>query len=151
MNYRTAMKLSLLAIALTVCGSGQTTNASGKDDPVLATWRTGTIWWNGRFWRDLSEAEKNVFLFGYSNGVEFVAIASGGSLEGYKKLSKIFWPQTLTGAEVRASLDRFYETPENGPIGIPDAIRMIAKRSEGVGEEAIQKMITDLRAGASKN
>jgi hypothetical protein len=149
MNYRTGMKLSLLAIALTLCGWGQTPNAPEKD-PVVATWQTGQMW-NGRFWRKLNENEKNIFLFGFSSAVEVVTIALTPNFERYKNTSKAFWPRNLTIAEVHSSLDRFYDAAENGPIPISNAIYVIAERAGGTDEESVQKIITDLRAKASKN
>src|ERR1700719_2317862 len=112
MNYRMGMKLSMLSLALTMFGWGQTPNAPGNAS-VVATWQTASVW-NGRFWRTLTEGEKYIFLFGYSTAVGDVTIRTTTDFEHYKGMIKAFWPRSLTVAEVHSSLDRLYDTPENG-------------------------------------
>ena len=143
-------KILLLAITVSAFGLSQAQPSSAKDDSVLSTWRTAQMW-NGRFWRTLTESQKNMFLFGYSNGVDTMSmLAAGRDFEKYKSIQKTFWARNLTVEEVRTSLDRIYDTPENGPIGIPNAIYVISMRSEGADEESIQKEIAELRAREAK-
>jgi hypothetical protein len=148
------MKNAFRAALFFACGAvvlnAQTAAPQSATSEVLSTRKTGGAW-NGRFWKQLSAEEKRVFLFGYSDGVEQVTIAAGaGSFERYKQINKMFWASALTIDEVRSALNVFYETPENSPISISNAIYLISKRSEGASEAELQKEIADLRARATK-
>src|ERR1019366_3925064 len=140
-----AMKQILLCIALAVGASGQT--AAGSAERIAAQQTAGN--WNGRFWRSLDHDGKIVFVLAYGSAVQEVTIAqSGGKLDRYKELIKPFWPTGLTGAEIVLALDRFYDTPENGPITISGAIEVIAQRAYGANDAAIEKTIDELRSKA---
>ena len=149
MRFHISTKIALLNLALVVCAQAQTPPAK-QSDSLIATWKTSGQW-NGRFWRTLSETDKNIFLFGYSNAVDMVTIATSEEFSIQQEKSNLFWPRGLTVAEVRTSLDKIYETPENGPIGICTALYLISKRVMGIDETTIQKMIVDARARATKN
>jgi len=144
------MKQALLCIALAVGAFGQSA-ASSADR--IATYKTGGQY-NGRFWKSLESNEKIVFVFGYKSAVREATIAfAAGDRDRYNKLvevAKIFWPGGLTGAEISSALDHFYETPENGPIIISDALEVVARRLTGEDEGTLQKLISDLRASAGK-
>jgi len=106
--------------------------------------------WNGRYWRTLSTNEKTSFMAGYSNAVESVAaVLIGGDFEHFKRTTAIFLP-SLTIGEITRALDLFYETPENGPIGITNALHVIASRASGTDAATIEQMVNDMRATAAK-
>jgi len=128
---------------------GQSAKPVEKTDSAVSTWRTAG-WWNGRLWKTLSASERITFLAGYSDATRIVATAASPSFERFDKLERDFWPGSLTLAEVCSALDRFYETPENGPISIWDAITVIARRSSGTDEATLQKAINELRAQAGR-
>ena len=52
--------------------------------------------------------------------------------------------------EMKLGLDRFYDTPANGPVSISGALQVIAARGKGASEDVVQKFIVELRAAASK-
>jgi hypothetical protein len=64
--------------------------------------------------------------------------------EAIERLRKQLFPLSLTLDEVAASLDRFYESPEKGPITIASALEVISLRASGADESAVQKIISDL-------
>lgn len=117
MRYLRGSKVYFLATALTVCGWAQDSKSTAQSDPVAA-WKTEGLF-NGRFWRAAESQHKSTFLMGYRDAVMVAAtIAYQSSFEGFDKLTKVCWPDKLTIGEVQSALDRFYEIPENGPIGI---------------------------------
>jgi hypothetical protein len=85
-------------------------------------------------------------MLGYEDAVRHVTTAVA-IVDNPKFLDmlKLAVPEHLTGAEVQSALDRFYNTPENGPIGIPYALMVVSMRSSGADDAAIQKLITELR------
>lgn len=147
MNYRTWPRLLLLVLSLGVCGPAQ--DSIKESDPSTATLKTAGSW-NGRFWRTLTEDQKITFLLGYSEGVLVAAMAESSDFEHYRKVSDRLWPRALTVREVRDSLDQIYATPENGPIGLPNAVFIVVQRTNGVDEQTLQKKLADMRASASK-
>ena len=66
------------------------------------------------------------------------------------KIHDEWWPQQLTFNENAQALDRFYDQPENRMIAIVDALKVVAARSKGASEDAVQAMISGFRALASK-
>jgi len=137
------LTVGLVAMAVTAGAFGQhVAPPKNENESLLKT--AGSF--NGRFWRTCSETEKDIFLFGYSDGLDMIAIATSSDYSKYKIVRKKYWADSLTASEVRAALDRFYDTPENGPIAISNAIVAIARRSEGLDEESVQKLIYNLRA-----
>jgi hypothetical protein len=138
------MKTCLLVVALAVCGLGQntTTNQLG----------------NGRLWKAIAgEAPKTAYLAGYLNGITFALGSTpptkGQSLEenlkSINELRSRLFPFGLTVNEVKTALDRFYDTPENLPIPIANALTIISGRASGIDEPTLQQMIANLRRDAS--
>jgi len=117
---------------------------------LSATWQTGVGFWNGRFWKTLDDSQKRIFLFGYANGSHFAVFKTTTTFPEYKRFHETLWPTILTYDETKAALDRFYETPENGPVSISDALQVTAARAKGTAEDVVQKFILELRAAASK-
>jgi hypothetical protein len=148
MNYH-LLKALILAATITTYGLGQSASHA-PNDSVVSTWKTAGMF-NGRFWKTLNADQKAMFLFGYSNGVEAVTIATSTSFDNYKETNSRFWARALTVAEVQSALDTFYAVPENGPIALARAVYVISQRSEGKDEAELQKIVTDLRARATKN
>ena len=140
------MKRTILCIALAVSAAGQ----SPRTNPdITATWKTAGMW-NGRFWKNLaivSEDAQSSFVLGYAAAVEDTVIGMGVSLNAdYKPIIKLLIPSKLTPGEIITALNRFYDTPENGPITIPGAMKIIAQRANGADDATIQKAIADQRA-----
>jgi hypothetical protein len=106
--------------------------------------------WNGRFWRNLAlvgEDAQSAFVLGYVAGVQDTTLGIGVSLNfDYKAMTKIFIPTSMTTGELITALNRFYEPPENGPITIPAAMKIITQRASGADDATIQKAIADQRA-----
>jgi hypothetical protein len=102
--------------------------------------------WNGRFWTTLDTSGKVMFLNGYLEALVMVSRnAAKGSPETIA--TAVYWPSNLNAGEVRESLDRIYDTPENRPIPISDIVSLpISMRAAGADEQAVQKKIADLRA-----
>lgn len=144
MNVRKGTRIILLALAVLSCGAWA--QDAKTADTESATWKTAGQW-NGRFWRTLDSDRKIIFLLAYSNAVDQVTILmTEGNFDRFLTASKKFWPKGLTIKEIQNSLDRFYDTPENGPIGIPNVLMfVIAERLSGTDEATIQKKVIDLR------
>jgi hypothetical protein len=106
---------------------------------------------NGRFWKSLNHRKKSVFISGYFSATDYIMLLTNKDYQTYKKVSQSFCPPSLNVGEVDIALDRFYETPENTPIPIPQAIWVISERTSGADEAAVQKEITDLRKLATKD
>jgi hypothetical protein len=88
---------------------------------------------------------------GYMDGVNnaLIVVFAGSDLQLYEK-AKAAWVPPLTAEEIASSLDRIYETPENRPIAIVNAMFAVCKRAAGTTESEVQRSIEDLRARAAK-
>ncbi len=152
LEYNGPMKLLALAVMLSALGWAQgAPSARGPSAEVLSTWRTGGSL-NGRFWREAGASQKRLFLLGYYDGVSHLCtLGSDGDFERYKQTMKAVWAVNLTIREVGAGLDAFYETAENSPIAIANAIHIVSLRSEGTDETILQKQIAELRARATQH
>jgi hypothetical protein len=145
------MKISLLLIFLTVCGWGQSSSVRTEGSNRLLT----DGFSNGRAWNamavnnKLTIDEKLEFLMGFREAAS-VVIITVVKPELYDEVFKDFWPSSLTNREIIDALNRFYDTPENRPISIANALTVVAKRAAGVDETTIQKLIEDLRADTGK-
>jgi hypothetical protein len=132
------MKTLLLVIAFALCALGQD----------AAT--TNTMF-NGRAWKGMTKSERKPFLVGYINGVIYGSICAlsdgqpvtAARVDSLDRLKKQLFPSTMTLDEILASLDRFYDPPENAPIAIPSALEIISTRASGVDESTIQKLISN--------
>ena len=148
------MKLYRCSVALMIgssCwGQGTANLPAQSQSETSKTWQTGIGMWNGRFWKTLADNQKLIFVFGYSNGANFVVLKTTTNFPDYKEASATLWPSTLTYEEIKLALDRFYDTPENGPVSISGALQVIAARAKGTSEDLIQKFVVELRAAASK-
>ena len=59
-----------------------------------------------------------------------------GSVEAnidYTPAIKLIYPPAMTYAEVTTALNRFYDVPENGPITVNGALKLIAQKSVRCG------------------
>jgi len=121
---------------------------------LKATWKTKGGW-NGRFWRSFKSEQKMAFLFGFGEAALLVstgcvAVSSSPGIENTIKVANLFWPTGLTFDEIRESLDRLYDVPENRQIAISDGLNVISQRATGTSEEDLRASIEKLRAAASK-
>lgn len=109
---------------------------------------------NGRWWKGNSSAENLGFIVGYLDGVKVALVTEHrgetGAAETIDAGSRRLWPFALTYGEVSEALDRFYGTPENGPISIGQALAIISERSQGVAESKIDSDIQWMRKQASE-
>ena len=137
--------LSALSILAQVM-SAQTGAAQG---------RTGGFC-NGRFWNVLDEQTKIAWIEAYSNGVTYALLSTtiarsatpADSAAVSARIESIF--PRLTWGEVRKALDHFYDAPENGPIPVPEAIRVLSMRVAGIPQVEIDKRVTYMRQVAIK-
>ena len=105
--------------------------------------------YNGRLWKSLDENAKGAFLMGYVNATDVVAIiATKGSQSS--KFSSFFWPSSLTGIEIRDALDKYYTAPEKAAVPITEALMDIARLSERLNAETVQKLLSDPCGTSSK-
>ncbi len=134
------MKQIVLCIALAVGAFGQTAASTAETTG-------GSL--NGRFWRSMTvdQDQKIVFVLGYSTAIQYAVTGMSSLLKvNNQTLLDSLFPSRLTGAELVSALDRFYDTPENGPITINAAVKLIAQRVSGADEATIQKAIADARS-----
>jgi len=143
------MRRFLLCLLLAFNATGQSVPNGNAD--ITATWRTGSDW-NGRFWKSLaSDGEKNAFVMGYTNAVHDTLFGIAASLKAdYSPVLKLLIPASLTVAETVTALNRFYDVPENGPIAVAGAMKVIAQRVSGADDATIQKATADLRSASTK-
>ena len=137
----------MLLITLALCGFSQTptTRQNGSAAPL----KNASNQWNGRLWKSFNENEKTAFLMAYVNAIDIVTIiATKGNKES--KFSTMFWPGSLTGTEVMAALDKFFDPPENAPTAIVDALMTIAGRSEKISRASIESIVEDPCGTTSK-
>jgi hypothetical protein len=140
--------IGLLGLMILTCGaqSPPQPTTDTTNEPVTKT--SGR--YNGRFWRILNEDAKTGFPFGYAEATDLQMVLTAPDVESLKKFKPLFWPPRLTFEEIRASLDRFYDVPENRPISISDALEVVSKRVTGASEQDLEVYITKLRAKSSK-
>lgn len=131
------MKTILLVIAFAVCGWGQNPSAAPTSTKGF---------YNGRFWKSLDVSSKLMFLAGYNNGATLASTFAAADFASFQRVTKQVLPSTLSGYEVSAALDRFYDTPENAPIAIAWALTVISDKASGADDASIQKSIERLRA-----
>lgn len=96
---------------------------------------------DGRFWQHLTTppGTKFSYILGISEGVTFV-----GSL--FQR--NVYFPNSLSSDEFIKAIDKFYDQPENLPIPIMQAMRMVTARVNGADPVAIEKEIATLRRDA---
>jgi hypothetical protein len=136
-----------LLVAGFCCAQSPPTSAADRAS-TIASWKTKGNW-NGRFWRSFDAEGQGAFLFGFGEAADLIVSITSGNYENYKRDLPLFWPP-LTHEEIRVSLDRFYDTPENRPITIINALSVVSKRATGSSEDDIQAYVAKLRAAASK-
>jgi hypothetical protein len=134
------MKQIILCIALASVMHGQSAHPEWETNGLL----------NGRFWKAQSDTMKGGFVLGYATGAYDAAllIYARAGQDG-KPLLKELFPPGMTAEEVATALDRFYATPENIPVIVNAAIKIIAQRASGVDETTIQRAIANARRAAS--
>ncbi|HEV1284936.1 MAG TPA: hypothetical protein VNU44_06480 [Bryobacteraceae bacterium] len=82
---------------------------------------------------------KIIYLSGLMEGIVFVA--------GLPQ-HNVYYPASLRVEEFIKAIDRFYNQPENLPIPIMQAMRMVTARANGSDPAAIEKEIATLRRDA---
>jgi hypothetical protein len=134
------MKQILLYIALASVLYAQSAHPEWETNGLL----------NGRFWKAQSESTKSGFVLGYATGAYDAAglIYARAGQDGKPILKELF-PPGMDSEEVALALDRFYATPENVPVVINAAIKIIAKRASGADEASVQQSIANARRSAS--
>jgi len=91
---------------------------------------------------------KTGFLLGYEQAFAYRSAMDGMELSKFEELKKRFWP-TLTLNEIESALDRFYDTPENGPVQITDALRVVAAKANGGSADEIEQLAEESRKSAA--
>jgi len=144
------MRKFVVVVALwTLSTAGQVSYGEQSDS---ASARTGGFC-NGRFWNVLDEQTKLAWVEAYSNGVTYAVLTTAVTERGADpsrdqaavaaKIQSIF--PSLTWGEVRKALDRFCDSPENGPIPVPEAVRVLSMKVAGVPQAEIDKRIAHAR------
>jgi len=118
---------------------------------------------NGRFWESLSDANKTFFIVGYSEAANTArilpflgtAVAKGGKVDyqGNKLLRntiELLFPENVIFADVIKGLDRLYAEPENLPLAISSAMRVLAMKFRSDKAEDIDAELRRLRILATK-
>jgi len=119
---------------------------------------------NGRFWRAQSLEGKVSWLFGYHSGLLEAALVSATynnpdaasptlAADGTKlqaQITRISIPSGLTYTEIAKALDRVYDTPENLPIDVPDALRIVLMKATGVSPSKIEEQTSQYRKSAAQ-
>jgi len=103
---RTMKRAMVLTAALLSAAMLLPGQSDGNDQ-----WRTLLTWGvaNGRYWNQLLPVQKVHYVQGFMDGV-----AMAQSIDSAVNAPKSI-PYGLTNGEIIKSLDRFFDTPENGP------------------------------------
>lgn len=89
--------------------------------------------------------DKDTYLLAYSDANNYAVAASTVGFEEFKKRRALLFPTGMTLAEISTSLDRFFDTPENGVIPIAWGLEAISSRARGDDEATIQRQIEGFR------
>jgi len=145
-------KFVVVIALLTLPSLAQLTSGQQSDS---ASARTGGFC-NGRFWNALDDQTKLAWVEAYSNGVTYALLTTAISARGADpsrdqeavtaRIQSIF--PSLTWGEVRKALDRFYDSPENGPIPMPEAVRVLSMKVAGVPQAEIDRRVAHMRQRA---
>ncbi len=91
---------------------------------------------------------KTGFLVGYEQALVYTGLVTGVEYSKSEEFKRQLYP-ALTIDEVESAVDRFYETPENGPIPVSDSLRIIAARANGGSADEIEKLTDASRKSAA--
>ena len=144
-------KLMLVLLLTAVSGAGQ----------ISETQRTqGRL--NGRYWESLAEQAKIDFVVGYAEGVRSAQVTPFGALafancklddEGNRFLRntlQLLFPQSTIYGDILKGLDRLYAEPENLPLPISSALRVLTMKFRSDKSEDIDAELRRLRILATK-
>ena len=105
---------------------------------------------NGRFWKAMNDGQKLAYLVAYKDGLVEGFIASGErDVKDLKSNVDALLPRNLTHRETLQAVTRFYDTPENAPIPIRDALEIVVLKADGVAQVVIDEVIADDRRKAT--
>jgi hypothetical protein len=136
-----------IALALALSLSANAVAQEASREAPQRSWRTGFSW-NGRFWKASMPFVKTGFLLGYEQALVYSGAITGMEYSKFEEFKNQLYP-ALTIDEVESAVDRFYETPENGPIGVNEALRIIAAKANGGSEDAVNKLTEAGRKSAA--
>jgi hypothetical protein len=144
-----ATSMYKFTLALIISALPLAAQSNHNDDPLYTHDEM-----NGRHWVQgkMDEIQKAVFLVGYMHGVRYeTRLMSLMKDKTARELARtlgdsMMWPNHLSVGEVQSLLDKFYETPENLSISIPKAIFIVAMKTSGQSNSAIEKMINEFRS-----
>ena len=117
---------------------------------------------NGRSWGSLDEHSKTQFIVGYSEGITsslvtpYVALALGSSKldeKGNKLLKDIMqllFPRGTPYGDVIKGLDRLFAEPENLPLPISSALKVLGMKFRSDKAEDVEAELRRLRIIATK-
>jgi hypothetical protein len=142
-----AYRIAVFVLGTVVCGltahGQQPANPGGNAPPTT----DGHA--NGRFWKGIEDITKTAFIVGFQDGALAIALESTPKFDEGKALLKPAYPNSLSVGEIRAALNKFYETPENAPIQIMHALRVVALSANGGTDEEISALVRFYRAGVN--
>lgn len=120
----------LLAISCTAFAQQPQTH------PALADGTTyGDI--NGRGWNAISSDGRTLYLRGVSDGI---------IRESSDAFKKKYMCGTLSTAEVRTAIDRFFSEPENLLVPVIDALHIVSMKVNGGLQSEIDNYLSVMRA-----
>jgi hypothetical protein len=135
------VKSAILLFSLFVFSNFAIAPQAQQADPT----RTGGVS-NGRFWKVLGDDAKFVWLTAYHDGLTN-GLAASRAAEG-KDINiriAVWFPSSLTWADTRAAVDQFYLVPENAPIPLNGALKIICSKSRGADKVAIEQETAEWR------
>lgn len=136
------MKTFLILLGLVLfafCCSGQ----NAPFDPRVSTMGScPACSGNGRSWQGFKVHDyKLAFIAGIGEATSFL-------IGLFNPTYRTYFPQSLSGDELVTAIDRFYEQPENLPIPIMQAMRIVTLRANGEDPTSVDKEIATLRRDA---
>lgn len=122
-------KLVFLLLASAFCAVTQTTPEVG--------WQTYGIC-NGRAWQTFPHSEKIVYTTAASEALVVAAATE----------HPVYFTYNLSGEEFVKAVDRFYQEPENLPIPIMHALKLVTLKADGEDPDRIAKLVATERRRA---
>ena len=139
--------LALFVIFIPLTALNQTTAEQMKTKDVF-----GVQHWNGRFWEQLDDAKKLMFLAGLDEGQAvffyyyITRLKSEDEIASFRTYSKMFATEGATLTDIKQQIDLFYEDRANIRIPIGDAHVYTSYRIRGGNPKELEEVVAKMRA-----
>ena len=124
---RTKLRKLLLILLLTgLACVPQNSNYASSQAVSTSEKRDSVSFFDGRRWNQMDAHDKPVWLIGYKEGLLFCQLYDGRTGNALLEEMQTLFPDAQGWDAIAIFLDRFYQTPENQPIFVGEAIQVLA-------------------------